>query len=169
MRRNISLTFNEQLRRIYRAYVNDGGALPVNTDDLYDYAVSRGLYQPQPSDIRKQFRKLMSGALREDYFTDTKGRTIRKHHVVVRNIEDDTGSKTKQGFWDDIDTATVPFMESAFRLRRKQIVGDCRQLKNDVDYFNERDVGKKIQLVFDFTNDLAEADMPTVYAAEPIK
>jgi hypothetical protein len=48
-------------------------------------------------------------------------------------------------------------MELAFAQRRQQIVGDCRQLKTDVDSYNDRHPSERaIQLVFDFTNDLAE-------------
>jgi hypothetical protein len=50
-------------------------------------------------------------------------------------------------------------MEIAFRQRRQQIVGDCRQLKTDLDSYNENyNAGESLQMVFDFTNDLAEIE-----------
>ncbi len=50
-------------------------------------------------------------------------------------------------------------MEVAFQQRRQQIVGDCRQLKTDVDSYNENANSEQpIQMVFDFTDDLAELD-----------
>jgi hypothetical protein len=50
-------------------------------------------------------------------------------------------------------------MEVAFQQRRQQIVGDCRQLKADLDSYNENyNLGESLQMVFDFTNDLAEIE-----------
>ena len=49
-------------------------------------------------------------------------------------------------------------MEKAFAQRRDQIVGDCVQLKTDVDVYNDmnRDKQPEIQLVLDFADDVAE-------------
>lgn len=55
-------------------------------------------------------------------------------------------------------------MERAFQLRRRQIVGDCKQLKTDVDSFNDNHPAEKpIQLLLDFADDVAEASQPTDY------
>lgn len=62
--------------------------------------------------------------------------------------------------WDDLRTAPRGHMEAAFRLRRKQIVGDCRQLSADVGSYNENNnTGVPIQISFDFTLDLIEAGL----------
>ena len=66
--------------------------------------------------------------------------------------------------WDDIRSASREFIERAFQLRRRQIVGDCKQLKTDVDSFNDnRPEQAPIQLLLDFTDDVAEANQPTEY------
>ncbi len=45
----------------------------------------------------------------------------------------------------------------AFQQRRQQVVGDCWQLKQDVDSFNQNNKPSQlIQMIFDFTDDLAE-------------
>ena len=50
-------------------------------------------------------------------------------------------------------------MHIALQQRRQQIVGDCRQLKTDVDSYNEnRKPNQPIQLVLDFTEDVAEIE-----------
>ena len=55
-------------------------------------------------------------------------------------------------------------LELAFKQRRRQIVGDCRQLKTDVDSFNQnRDPDDPIQMSFDFTNDLLELEAAGIY------
>ena len=56
-------------------------------------------------------------------------------------------------------TASREHMEIAFQQRRQQIVGDCRQLKADLDSYNDNyNSGESLQMVFDFTNDLAEIE-----------
>jgi len=50
----------------------------------------------------------------------------------------------------------------AFAHRRQQIVGDCRQLKMDIDSYNENyraNDERPIQGVFDFTDDLVELEL----------
>lgn len=38
------------------------------------------------------------------------------------------------------------------------MVGECHQLKNDVDFFNERHPDQQISLVLDFRQDVAELE-----------
>jgi hypothetical protein len=83
---------------------------------------------------------------------DPQGRKVRALHSAT--------FPDQQPLWDDIRTASPRFMEMAFQGRRRQIVGDCKQLKNDVDSFNEnRRPARSIQVIFDFTNDLLEAEL----------
>ena len=51
-------------------------------------------------------------------------------------------------------------MEKAFSQRREQIIGDCFQLKTDVDVYNSMRDKKKpeIQLVLGFAEDVAERE-----------
>ena len=50
-------------------------------------------------------------------------------------------------------------MEMAYAQRRQMIVGDCRQLRVDVDAYNDVHIQEPpIQMVFDFTVDLEELD-----------
>ena len=45
----------------------------------------------------------------------------------------------------------------SFAQRRQQIVGDCLQLKTDVDVYNDkREPDEPIQVPLDFTLDVAE-------------
>jgi hypothetical protein len=56
--------------------------------------------------------------------------------------------------------ATRDYMETAFQQQRQQIVGDCHQLKNDVDSYNDNiNPSQPIQMVFDFRDDLAEIEV----------
>lgn len=48
-------------------------------------------------------------------------------------------------------------MERSFQQRRQGIVGDCRQLKADVDSYNQnQNEGEAIQLILDFSPDMEE-------------
>jgi hypothetical protein len=86
--------------------------------------------------------------MREEYYTDPQGRRVRVKHPV----------KVEQGvLWDDIRTAPRQHMEISFQQRRVRILDDCRQLKTDADSYNEAHLDQlPIQLVFDFSEDLAE-------------
>jgi hypothetical protein len=57
-------------------------------------------------------------------------------------------------------------MERAFAQRRQQIVGDCFQLRVDVDVYNDSNPDDApIQLVLDFTRDIDEMMPPEDEAA----
>ena len=48
-------------------------------------------------------------------------------------------------------------MEKAFAQRRQQIVGDCYQLKTDVDCYNDAHSAElPIQIILDFSKDVEE-------------
>jgi len=92
--------------------------------------------------------------MREEYITDPQGRRVRAKHAA--RVLDHGEQKM---LWDDIRMASRDHMHRAFQLRRNQIVGDCRQLKTDVDSFNENaNLETPIQMVFDFRRDLEELE-----------
>lgn len=103
----------------------------------------------------KKCAEELSDAMREEYATDPQGRRVRVKHVA-RYGE----GQAQIPLWADIRTATRAHMEIAFQQRRQQILGDCRQLKTDVDSYNENySSGEPIQMVFNFTDDLAELEL----------
>jgi hypothetical protein len=56
-----------------------------------------------------------------------------------------------------LDNAPRHYMEQAFYQRREQIVGDCVQLKVDVDVYNDKHGDKPpIPLILDFADDVEE-------------
>ena len=51
-------------------------------------------------------------------------------------------------------------MEKAFSQRRRQVVGDCLQLKTDVDVYNDQHHdADPIPLELDFTRDVEELQL----------
>jgi hypothetical protein len=68
--------------------------------------------------------------------------------------------------WADMRQAGRDHMETAFQHQRQQIVGDCHQLKNDVDSYNQNlNPGEAIQMVFDFRDDMAEIEVMESFRA----
>jgi len=66
-----------------------------------------------------------------------------------------------------MDSATPKQMAMAFAQRRKQILGDCHQLKTDVDSYNDNNRDNaRIQMIFNFTEDLEEMEQPIEYAGK---
>lgn len=84
---------------------------------------------------------------------DHKGRSVRQYYSArIR----ENGQYVIR--WDDWN-AERPFMEVATANRRNQLLGGCRQLKEDVDSYNERICPHEpIQVEFNFTVDLDELD-----------
>jgi hypothetical protein len=68
-----------------------------------------------------------------------------------------TKSGVQYTFWAQLGYADREHMQQAFAQRREQIVGDCLQLKIDVDAYNELNrKAPPIQLILDFMDDVAE-------------
>jgi hypothetical protein len=68
-----------------------------------------------------------------------------------------TSGGEQMTLWDDMRTAPRSHMQLSFQQKRKGIFWDCHQLKIDVDSYNDAHSAEEpIQMVFDFTMDLAE-------------
>jgi hypothetical protein len=51
-----------------------------------------------------------------------------------------------------------------------QTAGELRQLKNDVDHFNDRCPDEPpIKMLWDFTGDRSDQDQPTEYSVPPME
>ncbi len=145
--------YSKQLQKIVDAYIADMQPWPATTQQIAAWAVTKRIWQPQPSSVIDQCANQLARAMREEHIVDPQGRTVRAKHVA--KVERD-GEQIP--LWADIRTASREHMEIAFQQRRQQIVGDCTQLKIDVDSFNEnRSSENPIQMIFDFTYDVEEA------------
>lgn len=144
---------------IVYAYLESGGQSPIDLDSLARFAMDRGLWAKSASKMLQLCKRDFSRAFREQYHNDQQGRRVRRYHAAISN----DGEKQRV-FWEDIRTASEEHMEVAFQQRRSQIVGDCRQLKIDVDSYNENNThGGRYQLLLDFGDDVAELEQPTRY------
>jgi hypothetical protein len=149
------MSYSEQMQKIVEQYRISGEEWPATTHQIAEWAIRHNRWKPQPSTVIAQCSEHLARAMREEYVTDPQGRRVRVKHVAIveRNGE-------QLAFWADIRNASTEHMQLSFQQRRQQIVGDCRQLKCDVDSFNDN--GNKdspINMVFDFTLDLEEIEL----------
>lgn len=176
MRRQIRDTKGAHLRGIYTKFMAERerlglGDKPVGLDEVYDFAAKQRLWVPPRYDVKRQFRADMAKALREGYFTDDRGRNVRRYHAAKTIHCDEFGVYVQGVLWADMLSDPPPrrdHMETALKQRREQVVGDCQQLKTDVSYYNEKhSPDAPIRMLWDFTNDLNEREQPTEYNPEP--
>ncbi len=146
------MTYHQQMQQIFGRYQQEVSAEPADLRLVAAWAIREKLWEPRPSDVHARFAEDMAAALREEYRTDKEGRRYRAKHAVRA----ERGGK-QYSFWADIDTAPRGHMEKAFAQRRRQIVNDSHQLRLDVDHYNSVHPDQaQIQLVLDFTDDVAE-------------
>ena len=148
------MSYTQQMQRLVGEYIQAGETWPTTVRAVATWAIQNNLWQPQQSATVSQCADHLSRALREEYRTDPQGRRVRaKHPAPVFQ------SGKQMVFWDDIKTASRDHMRAAFQTRRQQVVGDCQQLKTDMDSYNDNyNPGQPIQMVFDFSQDLKELD-----------
>ncbi len=146
-------TYTESLQEFWRKFeAEKGSGSAVNAHDVAAWAFHKGLWKPRPKNVIDILADDLARAWREEYRTDKLGRRYRAKHAVRSK---DNGKQTT--LWADIDNAPRPHMERAFAQRRQQVVGDCLQLKTDVDVYNDQHTDEKpIQVVLDFTIDVEE-------------
>lgn len=140
----------------YQAEVGSDGLLDPHA--VATWAYKNGLHKPSIRTVIDAIAADISQVFREEYRTDASGQRYRAKHAV----------RSKQGnksmsLWADMDDDRAPrdhFVRS-FAQRRQQIVGDCFQLKTDVDVYNSKNLSSKpIQIPLDFTYDVEELQMP---------
>lgn len=146
----------KEIQHITDLYTESGGEWPATARHIAEWAINKGLWRPQPFSPIDILAEQIARGMRDEYFPDGRGRMVRAKHVarVEQNNE-------QVQLWADIRTASRRHMESAFMNRRDQIVGDCRQLKIDVDWYNGHanpEPNRPIQMEFDFTYDLREIE-----------
>lgn len=153
-----SASYSAQMQAIVREYRLAGRAWPASSRTIAAWAITTKRWELTESAAVGKCAEDLSRAMREEMMTDLRGRRVRtKHPVMIRNEGEQTA------FWDDIRTAPRRHMEMSFAQRRNQIVGDCRQLHVDVDSYNDAHSREDpIQIVLDFTNDVAELEASRV-------
>jgi len=144
----MTVYYDQKMQEIFRRYQEEVSADPVDLKEVGAWAMAKGLWAPRPVDMQSRFAAEMAEALAEEYRTDKAGRRYRSKLAVT----------TRQGsLWGDIDTAPRSHVVKNVGQRRRQIVGNCYQLRVDVGHYNE-DHPKEdpLQLVLNFEDDVTE-------------
>lgn len=143
------------LQDIVRKYQESGHDLPASPKDIARWAIENRLWAQRPETVVSLCADQIARAMAVEYFEDSQGNRIRAKHAVVYA----EGPK-QYSMWDDIRTADHPFVSLALQQRRRHIVNECKQLKNDADYYNgHRNPPKQIEIVFNFELDLQELEL----------
>ena len=143
------MNYMQELQKYFHQYERKHPGSTPQTTDVAAWMIRENKWKPRPADLIARCSEDLGQALRQEYRTDRRGRRYRANHAV---------QGTQGTLWADIDRAPRPHMERAFGQRRKQIVGDCVQLKTDVDVYNDKhQENEPIPLVLNFTDDVAEA------------
>jgi hypothetical protein len=149
-------TYNEQLLEIVKRYRAAGNSWPATKREIARWALENNLWKPHASAILDQFSRELGRAMREEYFIDPQGRSVRANHVVP--IKKEGGEQ--EFLWGDMRDRQRDFMETSLQHRRGLILRDCRHLKIDLDSFNENyNDGNPVQMSFDFTLDVQELEL----------
>ena len=148
------MTYVKQMQRIVDEYRLEGLPWPTSAKNIADWAISTSRWELPDAAVRRRCADDIASAMREEYMTDLKGRRVRLLHPAPLETEGQT-----EMIWDDIRTAPRDHMLISFQHRRRGIVGDCLQMKTDVDSYNDAHAhAEPIQIVFDFAMDLAELE-----------
>ena len=148
------MTDQKTIQILLEEYTRGAGTWPIEPSEFASWAVRVKHWMPTVEASIKLCAEQFSRAMREEYTTDSAGRRIRTKHAV-RIMR----GKQQIVLWDDLPTAPRSHMVRAFQQRRDGIVGDCRQLKNDVDSYNDAHTDMSpIQLILDFTLDMQELE-----------
>lgn len=145
----------ERLQSVWHRYDNERKHKPSGTREVAEWAVAEGLLELPEVDALDVLAGQMAQALRDELGTDAKGRRYRINHAVRISK-----SGVQHTFWAMMGFASHDHMEKTFAQRREQIIGDCFHLKIDVDVYNDLsgDKNKQVQMVLDFTEDVAERE-----------
>lgn len=118
---------------------------------------------------QQMLAKSIARSMGEEIFTDPQGRKVRKKHCFPKMVETPSGMKRQLFLWCDIETAQPDEFRSAVQYRRRQMVGNAKQLKTDVDSYNANNAaGAEVQLNLNFARDVIEGEMDTEYNPQPL-
>lgn len=150
--------YADQMKAYIEQYKTEVGTTLLDPHAVAEWAYRRGLHKPSLRTVVDAIAADISQFFREEYRTNKDGQRYRAKHAVRFK----QGNKT-MSLWADMDDTTAPrehFIRS-FAQRRQQIVGDCFQLKTDVDVYNGKNSTQHpIQIPLDFTPDVEELQLP---------
>ncbi|QDT96279.1 hypothetical protein [Gimesia aquarii] len=153
-------TFLEKMQKYTDEFFEETGKTTVTTKELAVWAITTNRWEPPMDLVVKKCQEDFARAMREQHINNERGQPVRVKHVARIRSGDQ-----QLYLWGDIRNMPQEHMEISFQQRREQIVGECKQLKRDVDFYNEQNIGaEKYQMVFDFREDIEEGEFSAEYS-----
>lgn len=145
--------YKEQLRGLWRKYREEVSPDPVDLQTVAGWAITQGLWAPQPMDLQRSLANDFAQALREEKRTDKSGREYRANIPARMPAKD--GLPLFE--WADIDEAPRSHVEKSVQQERRSIASDCYALLMKVEHYNEAHTDEEpIQLILNFEDDVQE-------------
>ena len=147
------MSYKERMQKLSDQFFAEHGGNPASAREMARWAMKNGYWSPPPALAEEKCANDFAEAMREQYISAPDGRRIRTKHAARKQV-----NGKQQTLWVDMfDAPSRDFMETALQQRRQQVYGDCKQLRNDTDFYNEQHTQQQpIQLVLDFEEELAE-------------
>jgi len=154
----------EYLQRLFHEYIQEHHVETADATSVYDWAHKTGRWHHTQFDIRKQYIRELSRALRDERYIDPQGREVRRMHAAPRKLPD--GQLAWE--WADITTAKPEHMRVSLTVRRDGIVADAWQHFLDTKSYNDNNVhGAALPLFdYDMNKDIAEKQQPEEWPDE---
>ena len=158
----LKISRRDRMTEIVHAYRKAGQPWPATRNSMAIWAMRSGLWRHSMNDAVKFLARELGRALRDELFTDKQGRRVRLNHSYPFSRLQEDGTYTQEWLWADYETIEPDMMHASVQNRRTKVTYECRQLKTDVDSYNDNK-GTEIELSFDFTEDLKELEQPPTY------
>lgn len=147
------MTYSKKMQKIVMDYRESGENWPATKREIAAWAIRAGKWEMPPSAVLDRCANDIGEVMSEIYFTDKHGRRVRLLHPATVKRQGELFTE-----WDDIRSAPRQHIQLSFQQKRKSIAGECRQLKTDMDSYNDAHSEAPIQISFDFTMDIAELE-----------
>ena len=155
----MAMTKRQQLLRIRDEYRKSHNNEPASAREMADWAVTEGMYKLAQYATEQRCAEELADVMRQEHMTVEGHRRVRTMH---------SWSSEQRKLWDHIQTISRENMKLSVALKRKGIVGEVRQIKIDLDYFNEVHADEApLQMSINFENDLADVGLLTSSANAP--
>lgn len=148
------MSSEDYMNGLMQEYRREKGKHRVTAHEVAQWAVANNRYQwtPDNSYVVSKCTMELSRAQRKATYIDPQGREVRLNRCVI-----ESGDQTKMAFWDSMKSASPDFIEKSFQQERMGILARCRKLNTSFDSYKDNiNPDTQMEMVFDFTDDLAE-------------
>ena len=144
-------TKKEKMQDLVRHYREETGKESVTTQEVAEYARSKGWKLPQPKSaidlLAAQFSDALRGEVRKDSVT---GRPYRANLAVT-----EWQGNTQMVLWTDIEVAKRPVAHKSLSQYREQMIGEAVHMTDTADHWNRiNPTEEPIVMLLDFNDDV---------------